>query len=293
MSNRHLALLVEDDPATADDLEQILASVPCDGRIVDNKHDALALCRSEQFCLVLLDLQIKANPDSIKGHRAHGMSLLQEIRKDYFEHTGSGRCYRLPVLIVSGYAREASVVLEVMKDGADGVIHKPFKLREVLDEVQSVFQRSGRATHRSCAGMAAQRRLDQGGTIVLTVTGTRERRRSQVLVGSRPVFLTDGLLRLLLRLMVARLEGRSVHKRELGATDDSGFKGISNLRSALQPALPPDRNVIGNDYHGCYYLEDDVVVGECNASALTVLGDKEIAALAGQITSRKQMVPKV
>ena len=288
MTSQHHALIVEDDRPTAEDLAEILATASCRSTIVDNKRDALALSRAESFCLVFLDLEIKLDPDGIKGHRAHGLSLLREVRREHSAHAGAALRYELPILVVSGFAREASAVQEVMKDGADGVIHKPIKDWEVLDEVENVLDRIGRASHERCveraAERAAARRAAETHEIVLAIPGTRERRRTRVLVGTRSIMVPNATLKVLLRLMVARVEARAgvgmVHKRELGASDDRGFKGISRVREALAPALPVGVDIIDGDYHGHYFLTDRVVIGDCAVDALAAIGDREITALA-------------
>lgn len=288
MTSRHHALIVEDDRPTADDLAEILASASCRSTIVDNQRDALAKSREESFCIVLLDLEIKGDPDGIKGHRAHGLSLLRDVRREHFEHAGAALRYELPILVVSGFAREVATVQEIMKDGADGVIHKPFREREVLDEVQNVLHRIGRTSHERCVARAAERaaarRAAESGEIVLAIPGVRERRRTRVLVGTTPIMITNSNLKVLLRLMVARAgasaRAGTVHKRELGASDDQGFKGISVLREALKPALPDGVDIVGNDHHGYYFLTDRVVIGACDIDALAAIGDQDIAVLA-------------
>lgn len=284
MTSQHHALIIEDDRPTAEDLAEILASASCRSTVVDNKRDALALSRAESFCLVLLDLEIKLDPDGIKGHRAHGLSLLREVRREHFEHAGAPLLYELPIIVVSGFAREVSTLQEVMKDGADGVIHKPFNEREVLGEVESVFDRLGRASHDRCVERVAVRRAADTHQIVLAIPGARERQRTRVLVGTRPIMVPNATLKVLLHLMVARVKARGgtgmVHKRELGASDDQGFKGISVLRDALKPALPDGVDIIRSDWHGSYFLTDRVVIGDCDTDALVAIGDRDITALA-------------
>lgn len=64
----------------------------------------------------------------------HGKSLLRSIRSKYGEHNGN--CFALPVLIISGFAREADSAVEVMKDGASDVIQKPLKSGLVSDRIR-------------------------------------------------------------------------------------------------------------------------------------------------------------
>jgi ActR/RegA family two-component response regulator len=118
MNKRHIALIVEDDKETADDLRDILQSFDCDSVVVQNREDALVALQNNSFCFVLLDLQIKGAADSIKGHIEHGKGLLRKIREKYGDHHGTA--FWLPVLIVSGFAREVDEAVDVMKDGASG-----------------------------------------------------------------------------------------------------------------------------------------------------------------------------
>ena len=123
MSGKHLVLVVEDHAETAEDLQQILSALDCDVAAFDNKAEALEAVATRSFCLCLLDLEIRGARGGIRGHVEHGRSLLREIRGQFLEHTG--RCHRLPILVVSGFARERDEALEVMGDGANGVVQKP------------------------------------------------------------------------------------------------------------------------------------------------------------------------
>jgi DNA-binding response OmpR family regulator len=278
-------LIIEDDSATAEDLAEILKSIECDSIIADNKRDAQAALASQSFCFILLDLQIKCDPDSIKGHTEHGNSLLREIRRVHAEHTGL--CYWLPVIVVSGFAREASAAVDVMKDGADDVIQKPPGARDVSVRIRVALERSGRPTHSLCGDKPAPRVNDLAKEMLLTITGERVRRRTRVIVGSHSIDLTDSCLKVLLHLMVAHEAGAGVHKRTLGANDDQGFKGVSVLRAALKPALGDDVDIIGNDYHGNYHLTDEVTIGSCNTEKLAEIGDAKITELAQILQHRR------
>lgn len=291
MNERHRALIVEDDRTTAEDLAEILKSLGCDSVIADNKRDALAALQEKVFCFILLDLEIKGDPDSIKGHTEHGNSLLREIRRIHADH--SGLCYWLPVLIVSGFAREVSAAVDVMKDGADDIIQKPFIARDISAKIRGALERSGRTTHSLCGEKPAPRVTDAGKGILLTIPGDQIRRRTRVVVGSRSVNLTNSSLKVLLALMVAHETGKDVHKRDLGARDDQGFKGISLLRAALQPALGEGIDIIDNDYHGNYRLKDEVRIGSCDTEKLAEIGDRRITELAQQLRRLDARRPKV
>jgi DNA-binding response OmpR family regulator len=290
MKGRHLALVVEDDRPIADELAEILKSLDCESVIADNKRAALAELQSHQFCFILLDLEIKSDSDSIKGHTEHGHSLLREIRRARPEHTGF--CHWLPVLIVSGFAREVPAAVDVMKDGANDIIQKPFIARDVSAKIRSALERSGRPSHDLCGDRPAPRPTELLNGIHLAIPGERVRRRTRILIGSQHIDLPNSCLKVLLHLMIARESGKRVHKRTLGASDDQGFKGISVLREALKPALQDDVNIIVNHYHGFYSLIDEVTVGSCNAKKLAEIGDAEITELARELERRLDARPK-
>jgi len=83
--------------------------------------------------------------------------------------------------------------------------------------------------------------------------------------------------------VVAKLSGQPVHKTELGARDDQGFKGISELRDDLKPALGPGINIIANLYHGYYRLTDQVSIGPCDIAALIAVDEAPITELAREL----------
>lgn len=276
----HVGLIVEDDPAMAEDLAEILRSLDCELVAVDNKRDALAALHDNRFCFVLLDLHIKLDGDSIRGHFEHGRSLLREMRAMYSDHTGTG--YSLPIVVVSGHAREVDTAVEVMRDGADHVIQKPIKGGAVSDAVKGCLERSGRVTHDLCAAVTARHTGTTQG-LVLSITGTRIGRRTRVMLGTRTADLPNRSLRVLLHLVVAKLADRSVHKTELGGRDDQGFKGVSELRDDLKPALADGTNIIVNLYHGFYRLTDQVVIGACDTAALVAIDEAPITELAREL----------
>lgn len=285
MKQKHLVLIVEDDNALAEDLAEIVKSLGCDSTITSNRRDAQTLLQTNAFCLVLLDLQIKGEPDSIRGHTEHGNSLLREIRQKHSDHTG--RCYWLPVLIVSGFAREVGAAVDAMKDGASDIIHKPFISRDVSGTIRHALALSGRSTHNLCSKNPAPWIPYPDNSVAIAIPGDRERRRTRVIVGGRSIWLTDSSLKLLLRLAVAHEDGRGVHKRDLGANDDQGFKGVSVLREALKPTLGDGVDIIGNDHHGFYDLTKIVTITHCDAEKLATIGDTTISDLARKL--RKQL----
>jgi len=280
MNKRHIALIVEDDQETAEDLREILQSFDCDSVVVDNREDALAALQNNSFCFVLLDLQIKGAADSIKGHIDHGKGVLRKIREKYGDHHGTA--FWLPVLIVSGFAREVDEAVDVMKDGASDVIQKPLENQQVSERIRQALQASGRPTHDRCHEAPPIQGPNLKDGVVIAIPGDRIKRRTCVTIASKSVNLADASLKVLLRLMVAQRKGDPVHKIDLGATADQGFKGVSTLRNELKPLLG-QVDIIKNDYHGNYSLVDGVRIGECAVDKLLKIGDRTISHLAAEL----------
>jgi len=285
MTAKHRALIVEDDVPTAEDLAEIVAALDGEPLLVDNKADAVAALERAAFCFALFDLQIKTRSDSIRGTVEAGQGLVREARRLYPDHAGAGGYYRMPILVVSGHAREVADAVAVMKDGADDVIQKPLDIREVSKRIREALARSGRSSHDVCAAMG--RGYGASGALIFSFPGERVGRRNLVVIRGRRVKLTDGMLRILLQLVVAKLSDRAVHKIDLGAAEDQGFKRISELRKELERALGDDVDIIENDYQGHYGISVPIALGECDVDKLAEIGDRKISALAETLRAHR------
>jgi DNA-binding response OmpR family regulator len=283
VSSRHTALVVEDDVGTSDGLVEILKGVDCDSVVTDNKSRALELLITTSPCIILLDLEIREQADAIKGHTAHGISLLKRIRELHPEHPGLS--WWLPVVVISGFASEINEAVQVMRDGATTLVQKPFKIREVSNTLLEELRRSGRDMHASCLrGPVAARTADQ--ELLIRFIGDHDGHRSKVMIGSTALELANSELKLLLQLALAHQKGEPVHKIALGAKkDESGYKSVSRLRNELKPALTGGPDIITNDHHGNYGLANNVVVAECHAVKLKKIGDATITELAAKVAA--------
>lgn len=278
---RHRALIVEDDAETAEDLAEIVGSLGWDHVVAASGEEARGILRNQQICIVLLDLQIKDTPRSIKGHVEHGRELLREIRRGHGERV-DGKHW-LPVVVVSGYAREVPEAVEVMRDGASDFVQKPFGSSALSSKLRAALDESGRSSHAACRAGFRPSGPNSGADVKICIPGERARRRTVVMVGHSRLEVTDSSLRVLLHLLLALCEGRAAHKADLGASDDQGFKGVSILRGELKPALGHGVDIIKNEYYGNYRLSDQVRLGECNLSGLDAIGDNRISDLARRL----------
>jgi CheY-like chemotaxis protein len=271
MSEKHRLLVVEDDPATAQDLVEMIAALGWQSVATDNKRDAEAHLQREQFCMVVLDLQIKNEPDSLLRVEAAGLALLASIRTN-----GPG----VPVVVVSGHVSswEAGVGV-VTKHGATDVVRKPIDdQRLVVETIRSALERTGRSSHDACA---AARSSVQARALTISIPGTRHKQRTDIVVHARTVRLTDKPLRTLLRLILGKLENKPVHRLDLGKGEE-GIRAIAVLRKDLESVLD-GIEIIENDRASNYSLVSMVQIGTCNVAALRKIGNQSIAEVAEQI----------
>jgi DNA-binding response OmpR family regulator len=276
-------LVIEDDSCTSDGLVEILKAAGCESVVTDNKAEALDFLERNSPCIILLDLEIKEQPDAIKGHTAHGISLLKRIRQLRPEHPGPS--WWLPIIVISGFASETKEAVQVMRDGATTLVEKPFKSRDVSNTVLEELRRSGREVHVDCLrGPVAPRQAEA--EIRIRFLGEHDGHRTKVSIGSMVLELANSELKLLLRLAAAHQKGETVHKLALGAKkDQSGYKCMSRLRNELKPAFAGAQDVITNDRHGRYGLTGNVVVTECDEVGLAKIGDVMITDLATQVAA--------
>ncbi len=282
MNQKHRALVVEDEAEAAADLAEILTTCGCESVVVTNRRDALEQLDRGAFCIILLDLEIRSVPDSIRGRVDHGKLFLREARCRYPELVGTK--YALPIVVLSGFASETEEAVAVMKEGASDVVQKLSSVRNKADRIQEALETAGRPSHRVCADRGTAVRDNPRSELTLSISGEQEGRRVVVQLGSRTAKLTQVALKVLLHLLKARVSNSSVHKTDLGARDDRGFRSVSVLRDQLAAACEgPVKELIKNDQHGNYSLADRVVPGSVDTARLERLGDREITKLAREI----------
>jgi CheY-like chemotaxis protein len=264
----HTALLVEDDPETAAELGELLASFGHGHVHASSQAEAEPLIDKGGFCYVLLDLQIKVNPTSILARVEAGQETLGYIRQRY-----SGRNDRdkrhLQVLVMSGHAKTPHHVERSLQEGADAFILKPLSDNEIpfRDKIRLALRHSGRQGHARCAAvMAAARSAGVSATqaaqergVELAITGREKGKKTEIVIAGQPMLLTSSSFILLLRLVAARAaEGNGwLHRDDLGSTDH-GWKQISRLRKQFESVAIPG-GLIENDEHGAYRLAPSIV----------------------------------
>lgn len=151
MADRHTALIVEDEPEMAAEVADLLRSFGHDHVHVETLADARTRLNEGGFCYVLLDLQIKADSQSIKPRVESGMSLLREIRQR-FPHRSANDMHLMPVLVISGHGKEPKNIISAFKDGIDDFLMKPLSTdgQDVGAKIRRCLERAGRGEHDAC-----------------------------------------------------------------------------------------------------------------------------------------------
>lgn len=151
MSERHVALIVEDEPEMAEEIGDMLRALGHDFLHAETLADARTLLAQGGFCYALVDLEIKADRQSLKPRVESGMSVLREIRQR-FPHRCSNDMHALPVLVISGHGREPKTIIGAFHDGIDDFILKPLSAggQDISGKIRRCLDRAGRGDHSAC-----------------------------------------------------------------------------------------------------------------------------------------------
>ncbi|MAE44933.1 MAG: hypothetical protein CMF63_08150 [Magnetovibrio sp.] len=202
MVGRHVALIVEDEPEMAAEIADLLQSFGHDHLHAETKIEAIEHLESSGFCYVLLDLKIKTEQGSIKPRIEAGMSLLEEIRVR-FPHRNSHDIHLMPVIVVSGQAKEHEDVVKAFQKGTDDFIRKPLGLdnQDIEGKIRQCLERSGRVDHSACDSMTKQA---AGGTENELPRGsafTHTADYSEATLNGTPYFINGPIQRKVIRIL--------------------------------------------------------------------------------------------
>jgi DNA-binding response OmpR family regulator len=122
-------LIAEDEHGISSFLENGLRANGFTTTVVEDGASALALARTEQFDLLVLDLGLPTRD---------GLSVLEELRRE-----GN----RLPVVILTART-ELKDTVAGLDLGADDYVAKPFRFEEVLARIRARLRRDGAPDER-------------------------------------------------------------------------------------------------------------------------------------------------
>jgi len=121
MAKNNKILIVDDEPEMVEELKEILES---EGYIVDsafNGEEALLKFNKGGINLVLLD---------IKMPRMNGVEVYRKMRKINSS---------IPIIIVTGSFAKKNAE-QILQEGADAIIYKPFEVEELLTLIRKEIQ---------------------------------------------------------------------------------------------------------------------------------------------------------
>ncbi len=250
--DQHKILLVEDDLDIAEELVCTLESLGHECTHVETRDDAETAVEVDDYCLVLMDLQIKASADTLAPRIEAGRTLLERLRLVFSERLLNA-AHRTPILVLSAHTKNREETMRLMQLGATDVLEKPMSNNEPgLDvRISRALAGAQRDRHGRCGGEAGL-----GEATPLPVLAIDVKRR-QVRYRGIEVPTSTGAGRHLQKqsfgvlVAIARRPGERVTSSELnaflfehGLLDDNVGPNLSAIRSrivgAIRDALPDD-----------------------------------------------------
>ena len=188
----------------ATELADLLRSFGHDHLHAETLADARARLDEGGFCYVLLDLQIKADGQSIKPRVESGMELLREIRQR-FPHRSTPNMHLMPVLVISGHGREPRNVITAFKDGIDDFIIKPLSSdgQDVGALIRHGLALAGRSDHSACEACTCAAAAGLGEKPYTEATFWHEPDYSEVRLHGEPHFFTGEIQQAAIRFLHA------------------------------------------------------------------------------------------
>lgn len=128
--NKEQILLVDDDAVILNQTRYLLDRQGYETTALNNGENALQALERRPFDLVLTDL-VMAPVD--------GFEVLKSAKNIY---------HQLPVVVLSGFG-DISVAVEALRLGVDDFILKPFEPEELLNRIETCFERKKRRQDQS------------------------------------------------------------------------------------------------------------------------------------------------
>ncbi len=127
-------LVTDSDDAVRQAAHELLGRVGCDVETAHNGEEALLMCRRFDYDVVIVDIRL---PD-MNGYEC--FHQLKEIHPD------------LQVILMTGFGYDPShSIVKARKEGLKAVLYKPFRLDQLLTEVETAVCASSDVTQESAS----------------------------------------------------------------------------------------------------------------------------------------------
>lgn len=268
----HDVLVVEDDPATAKRIGEVVRSRGDRPRVVATVEDALAELRKPPPCYLIVDQQLPATagePAIIGG----GPRVMEAARKINARRNADG-WREMPLIVLTGYTSHHDFVSDMFDRGADAFVEKPLgdkQIESLLAKIALVMGRAQRESHAACAAFATSTSTPTSTSTSTSVTlfleGTKDGARTTVVINSARRAVQDAVFLMLLRLVVAhQRSARAFSSRD--ALGMAARNATSRVREAFDGLVPASFEILQGDNGGAFRLNPDIVIEGVDWAAL-------------------------
>lgn len=220
-------LLVEDERKLAESIARHLQGAGYEVEHARDGEEALARARSEEFHLIILDLNLP---------KRSGFDVLAELRSEMRD---------TPVLILSA-REEVTDRVEGLRRGADDYLVKPFDVGELTARIEAILRRAG---HERISVLRAK-------DLVMDVVQRKVWRADEEIFLSPREF---ALLKFFLRNKNRIVTRRRIAEQVWGYTFDTGTNIVDVYVSYLRKAVdaPFDEKLIHTVVREGFVLRDE------------------------------------
>jgi len=245
------ALIVDDSP---DNREEIVAYLKSMGHGYLEAADVATARKhlaEREFDYVVLDLCLPMEPGNAYADKSFGKNMLQHILQE--------KAGELPVLVVSGVAKDAADIVEIMKLRSAGAlvsyVLKPFRSEgnpDIVREIHGLLmerdeRRAKRATDRKKPQPPRKKKPEADGSDQIDLTCSAAGARSwRILVNGEQVVIGQRMLNILIRFGQAQRDWPGKKKErhlaslsieEFGLPDNTMPSDLSSLLTKMKKRL--------------------------------------------------------
>ena len=120
--SKYKVLIVEDDRDFAESLSMVISMREHAAQVVNSGEEALDIFNPTEHAIVLMDIRLPG---------ISGIETLLQLRD---------RNPTIPILLMTGCERSSEEAVLATTAGATDLLFKPFKIRQMLDRLDSILQ---------------------------------------------------------------------------------------------------------------------------------------------------------